>query len=66
MSADPMTEVVLARRALAAAGLSGWSDAEECAAKHAECWNPRQLHAGFRYLPRTAGVCAPDDLEGTT
>ncbi|HEX4362757.1 MAG TPA: class II aldolase/adducin family protein [Pseudonocardia sp.] len=52
--------------AMAAGPLTGWSDAEECAAKRAECWNPRQLHAGFRYLLRTAGVSAPDDLEETT
>ena len=52
--------------AMAAGPLTGWSDAAECAQKRAECWNPRQLHAGFRYLLRTAGVSAPDDLEETT
>jgi ribulose-5-phosphate 4-epimerase/fuculose-1-phosphate aldolase len=52
--------------AMAAGRLTGWSDAEECALKRAECWNDRQLHAGFRYLLRTAGVGAPDDLEETT
>jgi ribulose-5-phosphate 4-epimerase/fuculose-1-phosphate aldolase len=52
--------------AQAAGPLTGWSDAAECAQKRAECWNRRQLHAGFRYLLRTAGVSAPDDLEETT
>ena len=52
--------------AMAAGRLTDWSDAEECARKRTECWHPRQLHAGFRYLLRTAGVGAPDDPEETT
>jgi len=41
--------------AMAAGPLTGWSDAEECAAKRAECWNAAQLRAGFDYLVRASG-----------
>jgi ribulose-5-phosphate 4-epimerase/fuculose-1-phosphate aldolase len=53
--------------AMAAGELRGWSDAAECAAKRAECWNPTQIDAGWRYLLRAAGVASrPFDNEETS
>lgn len=43
-------------RALAAGGPVLWSDEEELRVKRAEVWSPEQLHAGYRYLLRKAGV----------
>ncbi|WP_232668126.1 class II aldolase/adducin family protein [Pseudonocardia sp. TRM90224] len=42
--------------AMAAGELRSWSDAAECAAKRAACWNPTQIDAGWRYLLRAAGL----------
>lgn len=50
--------------AMAAGELRGWSDAAECAAKRAECWNPTQIEAGWQYLLRTAGA-TDEPLEET-
>ncbi|MFP3968336.1 class II aldolase/adducin family protein [Actinomadura fulvescens] len=39
-------------RAMAAGPVRVYSDAAEAAAKKSECWNARQLHAGWEYLAR--------------
>ena len=42
--------------ALAAGGAQRWSSEAETRFKRDQVWNPGQLHAGWEYLVRTAGV----------